>query len=92
MPNVIVFQGSQTIANAEDSCARLCTALAGGDPVEIDLSQVTDVDLAFIQILVAARKSEMSCSLRNPSDPVIEAIGRAGLSMAGLLQGEGVQS
>jgi len=49
--------GDLTIASATDTRMHLIRALAGEGPLALDTSQVTEVDAAGLQILLAAFKS-----------------------------------
>lgn len=53
----VAFEGVQTIAQAEAASARLRDALAAAGAIEIDLNALAEADLAFVQVLIAARKS-----------------------------------
>jgi len=57
---VIGFSGSATLREADDVAERLKEALATGDRVEIDCGGLEDVDLSFVQIVLAARKSALA--------------------------------
>ena len=52
--HTIGFEGAQTIAQAEAAQVRLRAAVASGASLDIDLAAVTEADLAFVQLLVAA--------------------------------------
>jgi hypothetical protein len=90
MPDVVAFEGCQTIANVDEAHARLRIALATGEPVEIDLSAIVEADLAFVQLLVAARKAVAAqggaLAWRGPFAAVTKVISCAGLVTANLLQ------
>jgi len=47
------FQGAQSLATVEEARRRLLAALAAADRLEIDLAEVGEVDLAFLQLIVA---------------------------------------
>ena len=52
--------GDLNIFNAGEQKQRLLEALNGGDTLEIDLSQVTEIDSAGAQLMLAAkREAEM---------------------------------
>ena len=53
---IITFQGAMTIHDAEATRLRLLAAMADSDRIEIDCSAVSEVDLTFIHILLAARQ------------------------------------
>lgn len=87
----VAFEGAQTVANAEDACARLRDALAQGGGLAIDLTRVTEADLAFVQLLVAARRraGELGCGLVIRADAggaVASALVRGGLAAAKVLE------
>ena len=54
---VLGFSGAATIREADEMAVRLKQALASSDRIEVDCSGVTEVDLAFLQLILAARKS-----------------------------------
>lgn len=56
-PSTIAFEGEQTIRTIGDAASRLRGALECGEAVEIDCRAVTESDLCFVQLLLAARKS-----------------------------------
>jgi ABC-type transporter Mla MlaB component len=49
--------GEQNIRNVTQTAAQLCEQLNGDGPLVIDCSRATDIDVAFVQLLLAARKS-----------------------------------
>jgi ABC-type transporter Mla MlaB component len=60
-PTVVIgFSGSVTIRNIEDYAQQLRQALAEADHVEIDLTQLDEVDFTFIQLLIAALNTAQS--------------------------------
>ncbi len=78
------FEGSATIQSAAEAKARLCAALAEGGDVAVDCSGVDEVDVTFLQVLVAAHcaAARRGSFLRLlPSAPVLAAIGRAGVTL-----------
>ncbi len=50
----VTFQGAMTIRNAATTLKALGAALTGSDRVTVDCSAVEEVDLTFIQILLAS--------------------------------------
>ena len=54
---VIGFSGSATIRNVEDNAKRLTQALSQSDRVEVDFSQLEEVDFTFVQLMVSALKT-----------------------------------
>lgn len=61
---VISFSQAATIRQADDIAAQLGQALAQADSIEIDCSALTEVDFAFIQLIIAARKSAEAAGKR----------------------------
>ncbi|HLO76279.1 MAG TPA: STAS domain-containing protein [Magnetospirillum sp.] len=85
MHEIIAFEGTQTIATIEQAHARLSAALTRDGEVEIDLAGVAEVDLAFIQLLLAARVSVAAAGGRllwRGADcaAVLGVLARAGMS------------
>lgn len=70
------IQGELTIYTAADLKAKLVVALAAEQPIEIDLSQVDEIDSAGLQILMLAKReaarTEKPLSLINHSQAVLE--------------------
>ena len=56
-PTQLAFSGEQTIRNCTEARDRLLAALAESDAIDIDCRSVTEVDLSFVQIIFAARRS-----------------------------------
>ncbi len=54
--NDIALAGEVTVYNAGDVCDRLIAALDETDDVDVDLSQVTEIDSAGVQLIVAAKR------------------------------------
>lgn len=57
-PTVVIgFSGAATIRHAEDIAARLRQALGSSDHVEIDCSEISEVDITFVQLVMSAHKT-----------------------------------
>ncbi|EME69554.1 sulfate transporter/anti sigma-factor antagonist sTAs [Paramagnetospirillum caucaseum] len=57
-PTVVIgFTGAATIRQADDIARQLKQALESSDRIEVDCSGLTEVDVAFIQLILAACKS-----------------------------------
>ena len=54
-PEAVLLAGQLTIATAQPTHARLLTALQAGRPVLLDCRGGTEFDVAFVQLLEAAR-------------------------------------
>ena len=52
----VEIKGELSIFTAADICHRLLDALESAQDVEVDLSEVTEVDSAGMQLMVAAKK------------------------------------
>jgi anti-anti-sigma regulatory factor len=82
-PGHLLFEGALTMRTAHASCATLLAAIARHPDIRIDCTAATEVDLTFIQLLVAARVSgqlsQKSVVLAGPPQSVLlEALTRAG--------------
>ncbi len=53
----LVFDGARTVATSQETLLRLRDAAHRGAALEIDCTGLTAVDLSFIQLLVAGRRS-----------------------------------
>lgn len=76
------IEGEMTIYRAAELCAGMQAALGSGC-FAMDLSAVTEIDSAGVQLLLAARKSarakQRELELTGCSAPVAEALGLLGL-------------
>ncbi|MBI5162953.1 MAG: STAS domain-containing protein [Magnetospirillum sp.] len=84
----LMLKGEQTIRTVAATLAELRKAFAGDGALVVDCSQVSAVDLCFVQLLLAARKSARARNkelwLRGVAAGPLPACLRAG----GLLGGE----
>jgi anti-anti-sigma factor len=55
--SILRIEGELTIYRAEELCVTFKNALAGGDDLEVDLSAVTEMDSAGVQLLIASKKA-----------------------------------
>lgn len=55
--STLSFDGSRTLANANDVRASLINALQASNLVVLECNGLQDVDLTFVQCLLAARRS-----------------------------------
>ena len=82
---LLPFSGDLTIHTAEATRIRLLDALSSGDPVvALDCAAVDEVDLTFLQMIIAARKaaeaSGRELRLASPAGGVLlDALHRSGL-------------
>lgn len=78
------LRGEMTIYNAAALKEKLAGVLDHPQRLEIDLSEVTEIDSAGIQLLMLARKEcarrGRALTLGNPSDAVAEAFRLLGLA------------
>lgn len=79
--------GDLTIAAAAETKGQLLQALAGEGPLELDTRQVTEVDAAGLQVLLAALRSAANAKIpiRFPADCHGPVVGR-GLGLLGLTE------
>lgn len=83
---VVACSGALTIGHAEEVRDRLYAALETGRDVLVDCTQATNVDLSFIQLLLAAQitagRRGISLRLRGGGDALSAAVRAAGLLRA----------
>lgn len=60
----IEFDGPATVRKADALHAKLSEALSQSDQIEIDTTATTEVDLSFVQLVLAARKSALAAGKR----------------------------
>jgi len=74
---------SLDIASAADARSRLLQVSQSSDNLELDLSSLSDIDTAGIQILLALRQQRTRQGARtrmvHPSQPILDAFGLLGL-------------
>lgn len=83
--NVVVFSGSLGLGRAAEIRELLLDAVTRNPNLLIDCSGATEVDLSFIQLILAARQSAARCGgrvrLRHPAEgPLATALLAAGLT------------
>jgi ABC-type transporter Mla MlaB component len=84
MAHFLKLSNELTIQNAEEIRLKLSTAVADNAIVRVDCSEATEVDLSFIQLLIAARKTASAAGrefgLAAPADgPLLDALKRGGV-------------
>ena len=88
MTLVLDFTGSQTVREAEQASAKLREALAATDEILLDCGRIEEVDLTFIQLVLAARKSaerdgKSLALLTAAQGPLLKALDLAGVLPSG---------
>lgn len=83
----ILLSGELNVRSAAETQSTLLASLRANRSVQLDCTQVSDVDLTFVQLLLAARKSAsasgVQISLTYTDDgPLDRALQRAGLGAA----------
>ncbi|HYN37716.1 MAG TPA: STAS domain-containing protein [Rhodospirillales bacterium] len=81
---VVRFEGALTVREAHSIRDALSAALHSGNAVIVDCRDAADVDLSFVQMLIAARLSaaahRTSFALAAPAEgPLLRVLNRAGL-------------
>jgi ABC-type transporter Mla MlaB component len=89
----LTLEGALTIRTIEAAHARLIEAMRGAAPLEIDCGGASEVDVSFIQLLLAAkasaRKRGQGIALAAPaSGALLDALTRGGFIAAGGLPSE----
>lgn len=78
------IEGELTIYTAADTKGKLVAALESKQPVEIDLSQVDEIDSAGLQLLILAKReaarNERTLTLVNHSQAVVECLDMCNLT------------
>ena len=64
------LSGALTIAEAQDTHSQFIQALANTERLTIDLSGVTEVDLAGLQLLMCLPREKLAVSITNVSEPL----------------------
>ncbi|MDG3439625.1 STAS domain-containing protein [Nitrospirillum amazonense] len=82
----VVFEGARTLRNAEETHAALLSAMKAHAVLEIDCGALDEVDISFVQLLLAARKSARDAQrvlkLAQPvSGPLRDTLHRGGFLM-----------
>jgi ABC-type transporter Mla MlaB component len=85
-PLVIEFSGSATIRRACEIAESLKQALASSERVEVDCSGVTEVDITFVQLLLAAHREAKS------SDKILSLSSAASGALLNVLTVLGIQN
>ncbi|EWY41634.1 hypothetical protein N825_24105 [Skermanella stibiiresistens SB22] len=85
---LVRFAGSLTVPEAAHIRSSLLDAFRDGDSVEVDCSGATDVDLSFVQLLLAARRTAVklgkSITLSAPAaGALLDTLARGGLLGSG---------
>ncbi len=79
----MVFTGKLSIEHAAEMKAKLLEALANSESLELDLSDVEEIDLPCLQLVCAAHRSAgkagKSIDLSGSSGAVAQAVTAAGL-------------
>lgn len=81
--DLITFAGTLSVANVTQAYDDLGAALRQDTPVVVDLDDVVEIDLTFIQLIEAARRkaaeTDRDFTLRHPaSGAVLEVLRRGG--------------
>lgn len=83
--NPVVFVSDCRISNARAQHDALRRAFIGGGDIKIDASHVEAIDITGLQILASAFKTAKSQNTRldliAPSQPLLDALARAGLQL-----------
>lgn len=83
-PGHLAINGEFTIYTAADWRERLLNAVVGQSDVELDLSEVSEIDTAGLQLLLATRREVRaaggSLHLAAPSPAVVDVLNFCGLA------------
>jgi len=83
-PAVLKFASVQTLNQADEARRKLLNALAAASGVTVDCDDIREVDLGFLQVLLAARRSAKARGIpfalaRPAAGPLLAALQRGGL-------------
>jgi anti-sigma B factor antagonist len=85
---VLVVSDKLTVATVVQAKARLMVALESGESLELDARGVSEVDVAGLQVLLAAKREAatrghtFSLPVSSRSEPLVQALALAGLTDA----------
>ncbi len=79
----VKLSGAASIRNTVQHHEVLSAALSAGVDVSLDLGDVQDADLAFVQLIIAARRSAkdrgLALTLSDPApEPILQILERGG--------------
>jgi anti-anti-sigma regulatory factor len=79
----VKLSGAVNIRNTVQHHEVLCGALSAGADISLDLGDVQDADLAFVQLIIAARRSAqdrgLTLTLSEPApEPILQILERGG--------------
>ena len=88
MASVVKFSGPQTIRESEETAKVLRQALVESSSIVLDCDEIEEVDLTFLQLVIAGRRSALrdgksfalSATVRGP---LLAALDRAGIRPEG---------
>lgn len=80
---ILALRGNLTVSRIDEICAEVLASLEAHSVVALDCAQAEEVDIAFLQLLIAANRAaeELGKSVRfdaPPSGVLADAIGRCG--------------
>jgi ABC-type transporter Mla MlaB component len=85
---VLVVTDKLTVATVVEAKTRLMVALESGESLELDARGVSEVDVAGLQVLLAAKREAetrghtLSLPASSCSEPLVQALALAGLTDA----------
>lgn len=72
---VLAIDGEMTLSRAAELKAQVVEALSGGQPIQLDLAAVSEIDTAGVQLLLLARQLAEQQGLTlawGPPNPVVD--------------------
>jgi ABC-type transporter Mla MlaB component len=70
----LLIEGALTVMDAAPIHAGLVQAVQTPLPLEVDLSQVSEIDCAGMQLLLSLKRTAPSACLTQPSEPLRETL------------------
>lgn len=69
----IKIKGGLTISQAREQKARILEGCCNAEAVNVDLAEVSDIDTAGLQLLLALKLRPISVTFTNPSPVLLQA-------------------
>lgn len=76
---ILRLEGAITVRSAQEFAAKLLEHAAGGVPITVDTTGLTDIDTCILQILCSLRKTVPVACSDNPSEIFVRAVEHCGL-------------
>ena len=72
--NAFCLSGDVSVRDVRQMHTALCEAVVCEGSLEIDASQLTSIDTAVVQLLLAARRAAHAAEIKLPADPDVNTV------------------